>query len=759
MTSLDSRSRLSQCLVERFGRRWAGARAAVAALYESLGDAASDGPVMALRSCGREHTSRCSAVARRFGLAEKHLSIERLTASLEVYYATVIRMVVDRALGAAGCASDGWDACGREPVARAAPWLAMVEEGVARFVAFGSSEAPRAVDWFGPLYQDLYPRSLRHALGEYYTPAWLAEHVLDTVGYLGLEQREQWQDASGAGAFRLLDPTCGSGVFLLAAIGRIRAAAGGDVAPEELGRRILQNVIGYDVNPMAVLTARANYLLAIRDLLPSRPPCPAPPVFLRDVILEPAEADGSFDYVVGNPPWVAWDNLPAEYRARTKPLWQRYGLFSLSATQARHGGGKKDLSMLVLCSAADRHLRLGGRLGFVITQTLFQTKGAGDGFRHFRLGEDGQPLGVYRGDDLTAVRPFAGASNWTAAVALEKGRRTVYPVSYVKWHAGSRVSACHARPIDPARPSSPWIVLPVGLEGNLAELTGRSDYTANLGANSGGANGVYWVEVIGPADESRVLIRNLAGAGKRLVEQVETQIEPDLLYPLVRWSDLRRWRAAPSAHLLLAQDVETRSGIDEATMRRRWPKTLAYLARFRELLAHRAAYRRYQSAGAYWSMYNIGPYTLAPIKVVWRRMDRRINAAVAEPVDDPVLGRRPVVVQETCVQVAVESSDEAHYLAAVLNSGPVNFLVTAHSVLGGKGFGTPSMLDYLNLRRFDAGDERHCRLSELSREAHRLATTVRDMANVQKEIDGLAGRLWGLSGDERAVVEEYLAQA
>ena len=42
----------------------------------------------------------------------------------------------------------------------------------------------------------------------------------------------------------------------------------------------------------------------------------------------------------------------------------------------------------------------------VITQTLFQTKGAGDGFRRFRLGIQGDWLRVDRVDDLVALRPF-----------------------------------------------------------------------------------------------------------------------------------------------------------------------------------------------------------------------------------------------------------------------------------------------------------------------------------------------------------------
>ena len=111
-----------------------------------------------------------------------------------------------------------------------------------------------------------------------------------------------------------------------------------------------------------------------------------------------------------------------------------------------------------------------------------------------------------------------------------------------------------------------------------------ADYVAHLGANSGGANGVYWVEVLGESDGG-VLIRNLAARGKHHVETVEHVIEPDLLYPLLRWGDVGRYSATPAAHLLLTQDPATRSGIDESVMRAKYPRTLAYLERFRELLA------------------------------------------------------------------------------------------------------------------------------------------------------------------------------
>ena len=697
-------------------------------------------------------------------------------------------------------------------------------------------------DLLKPLYASLFPRAVRHALGEYYTPGWLAEHVLDQVGYHGQAEA------------RLLDPTCGSGTFLLAALRRwrqqvplsLRERAGerGDGSglatsdrylaqttlspcPSPGGRGEPQHpfvtpcsspsgrgepgprIVGFDLHPLAVASARANYLLAIADLVGSDEPIDVP-VFARDAILDQRAEDGPFDYVVGNPPWIAWDNLPGDYREATKPFWQRYGLFSLSGNEARHGGGKKDLAMLVLYTAADRYLAPTGRLGMVITQTLFQTKGAGDGFRRFRIGVNGPPLRVLRVDDLVEVRPFGDAANWTSVIILQRGEPTVYPVPYVKWcRAGGRgeggkerrgegensrisprppgegqgvrvdshvfprppgegqgvradssqrrpplqptdqehLAPCSllpapcslllAQPIDPNSPTSPWIVRPQDSAVDLSRLIGKAEYTAHLGANSGGANAVYWLTVQGRGAKG-VRVCNVVGKAKHRVESVEVEIEPDLLYPLVRWKDVDRWLARPSVYLLLAQDPQTRAGLDEECLRRDYPQTFAYLKRFESLLTARAAYRRYQDRQPFYSMYNVGPYTLAAEKVIWRRMDRRIRAAVVETLVDPLLGPRPVIPQETCVLIACASGDEAHYLCALLNSSLVHDLVASHSVAGGKGFGTPSILDYLPLRKFDPADPRHGELSALSRHLHAPAAKCPSADEEVATVDRLA---------------------
>ncbi len=139
-------------------------------------------------------------------------------------------------------------------------------------------------------YQNIVPQVLRKSLGEFYTPDWLVEVVLDKV-----EGRFD--------SLRFLDPTCGSASFLLATIKRIRNCS--DLPPAELLQCIIQNVWGFDLNPLAVQTARVNYLIAISDLIMEVPGIDIEiPILLADAIYSPApdpEGDTSnVNYSIGS---------------------------------------------------------------------------------------------------------------------------------------------------------------------------------------------------------------------------------------------------------------------------------------------------------------------------------------------------------------------------------------------------------------------------------------------------------------------------
>jgi hypothetical protein len=132
------------------------------------------------------------------------------------------------------------------------------------------------------LYQQLVPRVLRKNIGEFFTPEWMVEFVLDRVGYRGPDILTR----------RFLDPCCGSGNFLLHVIERYKAEARAQGwTDEKILRGILNHIFGFDLNPLAVLTARVNYLIAISDLLATHTEVEIP-VYQADAVYSPTLADG-----------------------------------------------------------------------------------------------------------------------------------------------------------------------------------------------------------------------------------------------------------------------------------------------------------------------------------------------------------------------------------------------------------------------------------------------------------------------------------
>lgn len=125
------------------------------------------------------------------------------------------------------------------------------------------------------LYQSIISADERRELGEYYTPDWLAEKIVEATVDEPLEQR-------------VLDPSCGSGTFLRAAIKAYvaaakSAAARGNLFLDEALVALQHKVVGVDVHPVAVHLARVSWVLAARELIHEAPGVTVSvPVYLGD---------------------------------------------------------------------------------------------------------------------------------------------------------------------------------------------------------------------------------------------------------------------------------------------------------------------------------------------------------------------------------------------------------------------------------------------------------------------------------------------
>jgi SAM-dependent methyltransferase len=660
-------------------------------------------------------------------------------------------------------------------------------------------------DLFKKLYHYLLPREIRHNLGEYYTPDWLAQWVLNQVDsefFTADPHKNERRLREKLLNTRWLDPACGSGTFLVLIIARMKELGQALFINEtELLNAILRNVVGFDLNPLAVLTARVNYLLAIADLLEHRKGEVTIPVYLADSVRMPTmgenlmtagayefptsvgtflvpavlctkerfdrfcnildesvraqispdafvsriekelklappewqqgDADlarevyerilnlhrqgmnglwarllknnfapltvGQFDYIVGNPPWVNWEHLPDGYRQSIAPLWvSKYQLFPHRGFDAILGKSKDDISILMTYVMADKLLKDGGKLGFVITQSVFKTAGGGQGFRQFRIPQpNGKfvPLRVLHVDDMVSLQPFEGASNRTAAMVLEKGRQTTYPVPYTVWRKvkGARFTYDStlgevtnatvrlnfvAEPVNPSDPTSPWLTArPKALKA-IRKVLGKSDYKARKGVTSC-ANSVYWLEKVLQRPDGLVVVRNITEGAKVKVDEVTEPIEPDLLYPLLRGRDVRRWKAQPSAWILITHlPGMGLKAIPEKEMQTDYPRTYGYLKRFEPILRSSGIFKRYftrkdgsRETGPFYSMFNIGDYTFVEWKVVWREIATKLIASVVSYFDGKV-----VIPDHKLVFVPCSSKEESHFICALLNSAASCFV-------------------------------------------------------------------------------------
>jgi len=724
-------------------------------------------------------------------------------------------------------------------------------------------------DLLKQIYQNLMPKALRHNLGEYYTPDWLAERLLNQLGYHGELDK------------RLLDPACGSGTFLVLAIQRlIKKAREEMLSEEETLRKVLNNIVGFDLNPLAVISARTNYLLAIGELLKYAKEPIDIPVYLCDSIITPQKGEelfteravsfptvvgnlavplslvdaryidqlatlleesvksglsaeqfrkrllntfpllekedardievavrlfqriselekqgingiwariiknafapifqGKFDLIAGNPPWINWEHLPEEYRLQIARSLAIYGLSAKKgkkSDQFELGKKKTDISYLMTVVSIDKYLKDNGRLGFLITQTLFKS-GAGQGFRRLVITKRTESgihqtfLRVVGVDDLSSLQPFEGATNRTAVVVIEKGKPTRYPVGYNFWRKitkGSiptnaslddvlervKVSQWQAEPVNPDDSSSPWLTGRPKAVRAIRKIIGRSAYRAREGCNTGGLNGAYWVQIVRKRPDGMVVIANLHDVGRKEVEPVQAAIEPDLLYPLLRGRDVSRWRAKPSAFIVLPHTPETDwRAIDEEYMAEHYPKTYNYFVRFKQQLLSRSGYRLLRQGHPFYTIVDIHSHTFAPYKVVWRgEVAPVLTVAVCSPHN------RTVIPDQTCYFTACNTADEAHFLCSILNSSPVQLYYCMRSYK----HASMKFVSEMSIPSFSPDEKSHTMLANLSEEAHRAAETgdTKRLAEVEAEIDELAAELWGLTATELRDIQTSLKE-
>lgn len=618
-------------------------------------------------------------------------------------------------------------------------------------------------DHIKQIYEAVIPKELRHALGEYYTPDWLAESTLNSaVSAYGADIRE----------LSVIDPTCGSGTFLFKAIAAKRRA--GCPLPA-----ILETVRGIDINPLAVLTAKTNYLLCVLDLIDGRSPVTLP-VYVADIVKLEAPADtgagdgpsaairrsmardriavsglAQSDIVIGNPPWVNWEYMPEPYRRGSQQLWLDYGLFSAKGRDLSFS--KEDISVLITYIVADRLLKDGGVIGFVIRQGVFKSAQNGVGFRRFKVKDT--DLKVIKVEDLSKLRVFENAANSTALFFARKGAETEYPVPYYLWEKRRDLKRCSfgaysllrevmsqisvsvlcAMPAVRDDRTSLWLTVAADRAEAVKRVLGTNAYRARTGVFTGGANAVYWLR-INAAEGETVSVTNIVERAKRKTEQISTELEKTYVFPMLKGSDVRRWNIRYDTYLLCPHTAETKmQPVSQTELAEQAPLTMAYLRRFKAELDERngfAGWEKEIQRQEFHAVLRVGAYSFSRYKVVWKYIASEFVCAVIGTVQDRFLGEKLILPNEKIMYVSTEDETEAYYLCGILSSTTVAECV--RSYMNPTSI-SAHVLNKLNIPPYDAGNALHRQIAALCKEGH----GKEDTAPYIDRIDVLVDRLYG----------------
>ncbi|MGB7575295.1 MAG: N-6 DNA methylase, partial [Thermodesulfobacteriota bacterium] len=477
---------------------------------------------------------------------------------------------------------------------------------------------------------------VRKAGGVYYTPTYIVDYIVkNTVGKL-CERKTTRQISS----LRILDPACGSGSFLLGAYQylldyhrdwyqkdgaqkhtkEIYQGRGGQwyLTIQEKKRILLNNIYGVDIDPQAVEVTKLSLLLKVMEgenqdtlerqmrlfkerALPdlgSNIKCGNSligPDFYQGKQMNLLDNEevyqinafnwekefpeimkrGGFDVVIGNPPYI---------RIQTMKEWAPSEVEIYKEHYASASKGNYDI-YVVFVERGLSLLNKSARLGFILPHKFFNAQ-YGEGLRD--LLAEGKHLSevVHFGDQQV----FAGATNYTCLLFLDK--------------AGSK--QCHFIRVDDL---TAWRINGESTEGKIpATKITSSEWNFTVGKSAALFDRLSRMPVKLQEVTDRIFQGIKTSADKiYIVEEIDRKencvkifskekeaeywLEADLLHPLIKGGDSKRYCLSQTNRLILFPYLKQEKGITEliteSTLKTEYPLTYAYLVDNKPYLENR----------------------------------------------------------------------------------------------------------------------------------------------------------------------------
>ena len=306
--------------------------------------------------------------------------------------------------------------------------------------------------------------------------------------------------------------------------------------------------------------------------------------------------------------------------------------------------------------------------------------------------------------------------------------------SHAKWNQvvnNLNYDVLSARPVDGNNKQSSWLTMyDMSLANKILDPTKQRYYSGRKGIEPAGAKGVYLLKKPVRSRDGLLFIENCIERQRRkdfLVKGVNKgKIEETFIFPMLGGRNIGKWQVKSNEYILVPHTVEYKYGIPVQELDKIAPKTSEWLYFYHdELLASRIQNGKFFNPAIhpYYRLDNVGEYTYAPYKVLWKEQTGSMSAVVVgsyfesiPDADRDLFSKdKTIVVDSKVLMLGLYNFDEANYICGILNSKDVVDVIDGYAISTNRGV---DVLKYLAIPKYDLTNDIHKNISKLSKNIH-----------------------------------------
>ncbi|MDB0037820.1 SAM-dependent DNA methyltransferase [bacterium] len=371
-----------------------------------------------------------------------------------------------------------------------------------------------------------------------------------------------------------------------------------------------------------------------------------------------------YNIIFGNPPWMNFTDLPAEYKVKLKPLFIEYDLVE-DTKKMLLGGSRVDIAALVIQKSIADFLTENGHAYFFQPLSLLLNDGAHDSFRRYNV--KGINFSLETVYDFNDIQVFEDVSTRHGLVHYKKNKKARFPIPFFGNHKNKWLEKRAAPilsnngPLSVFNNDAPFPLF------NFKPIQLDKDSTPRQGINTSGANSVFFFNAYQDIDEDTCMVNDTYLLPKKFV------------YPLLVAENFRESSLSPKKWVLLpytqnGRPLEMKIILSHPTL---WD----YLQLKQTALKSRKGkmIQTWRDRGYWWALLGVGKYNFSKHKVVWEAYGRK----TFEPtifsgrwqVNQSLQAYTPLNSKKEAerIQTALKNPVIEHYLHSLKMDGTMNW--------------------------------------------------------------------------------------